>query len=106
MGTGDYRKGNNEREQKRYQKRERRFASSDPVVASDVDSHAVLDILDACVECGTAVRFGVTRDKSCWAIGVYVEGIQPYTEYVKVGEDINAYLHELAEWMRNGQGGG
>lgn len=45
---------------------------------------------------GGALRFGYTRDGGAYAIGVYGSG-DPFTEYVKPGDDINAYLQTLID---------
>jgi hypothetical protein len=103
MGYNDHL---DDRAKKRAVKRERNFPPPDKVVVSELDIHAALDLLDACLEFGNAVRIGFTRDKSVWAIGIYAEGDRHQTEYIKPGEDVNQYFHDLAAWMRNGSQGG
>lgn len=45
---------------------------------------------------GGALRFGYTRDGGAYAIGVYGDG-EPYTEYIKPGEDVNAVIRAIGE---------
>jgi hypothetical protein len=41
-----------------------------------------------------AIRLGYTRDGGAYAIGIYGDG-EPFTEYVRPGEDIDEYLRGL-----------
>lgn len=43
---------------------------------------------------GGALRLGYTRDLGAYSIGVYGDG-DPYTDYLRPGEDIDAYLERL-----------
>jgi hypothetical protein len=43
-----------------------------------------------------ALRFGYTRDGGAFSIGVYTAQ-EPFTDYIRPGEDIDAYLQELLE---------
>ena len=45
---------------------------------------------------GYAIRFGYTRDGGAFAIGIIGDG-EPYTDFVRPSEDIDAYLVGLAE---------
>jgi len=45
---------------------------------------------------GGALRFGYTRDGGSYAIGVLGDG-DPYTDYVRPTDDIDAYLESLIE---------
>lgn len=42
-----------------------------------------------------ALRFGYTRDGGAYAIGIVGDG-DPYTDFIRPGEDIDAYLVALA----------
>lgn len=49
---------------------------------------------------GGALRLGYTRDGGAYSIGIYGDG-EPYTEYVRPNEDIDAYLAALiGAWER------
>lgn len=96
MGAYDH---DNGRRAKRQIKRDRHSAPAAQVSAGDIDGGYLLRAVHACIVTGSAIRIGVTRDRTVWAIGVYVDGAEPTTEYVKPGEDINDYLGELAEWI-------
>jgi len=52
---------------------------------------------------GGAIRFGYTRDKGAFAIGIIGDG-EPYSEYVRLSEDIELYLSSLAEDFEDGSG--
>lgn len=45
---------------------------------------------------GGALRFGYTADGGAYALGIYGDGPQPYTEYVRPGEDIDGILAALS----------
>lgn len=45
---------------------------------------------------GGAIQFGYTRDGSAYVIRIVGDG-EPFNEYVRPTEDINAYLTGLAE---------
>jgi hypothetical protein len=45
---------------------------------------------------GGAIRFGYTRDGGAYAIGIMGDG-EPYTEYIRPSEDVDAYLKALLE---------
>jgi len=54
---------------------------------------------------GGALRLGYSRDGGAYSIGIYGDG-EPYTEYVRPQDDINAYLVRLAEDFGNVTGDG
>lgn len=45
---------------------------------------------------GGALRFGYTRDGGAYNIGIYGDG-EPYTEYIRPGEDIDQVLESIIE---------
>jgi hypothetical protein len=45
---------------------------------------------------GAAIRLGYTRDGGAYAIGFY-DGDDKHTEYIRPGEDIDAYLTGVIE---------
>jgi len=49
---------------------------------------------------GGALRFGYTSDGGAYSIGIYGDG-DPYTHYVRPGEDITQVLRELIEYFRS-----
>lgn len=69
--------------------------SREEVVVGSIDAQALLYALDSVLREGGAIRIGRTRDKGAWAIGVYGDGAEPYTEYVQGSEDINRYFNDL-----------
>lgn len=57
---------------------------------------ALSAVVVAVTEHGFAVRFGYTRDGGAFAVGVIGDG-DPYTEFIRPTEDIDAFLTELAD---------
>ena len=52
--------------------------------------------IEAITSNGYAVRLGYTRDGGAYAIGILGDG-DPFTEYVRPTEDLDAYLKTLIE---------
>lgn len=44
---------------------------------------------------GGALRLGYTADGGAYALGIYGDGPEPYTEYVRPSEDINSVLEQI-----------
>jgi hypothetical protein len=49
------------------------------------------ELTRAVTDAGCAVRFGTTRDGGALAVGYLGDG-EPYTEYIRPSEDLDAYL--------------
>lgn len=49
---------------------------------------------------GGALRFGYSRDGGAYAVGIYGDG-EPYTEFVRPGEDMDSFLEEVCELFAN-----
>lgn len=64
------------------------------------DPAKVLDVIQIISSKGGAIRFGYTRDGGAYAIGLYMGG-QGDTIYVRPSEDIDRYLSDLAEDLRD-----
>lgn len=84
---------------KRNRKRQRQAVAQTQVTVSDLDAETLYGVLHAILAKGGAIRFGRTRDGGAWAFGIYGDGTQPYTEYVRGGEDVNEYLQGLAAFF-------
>lgn len=93
MGAYDHQEGRGKR---RDDKRQRLSKQREEVVVGSIEPQALLYALDAVLREGGCLRIGRTRDGGAWAIGVYGDGAQPYTEYVQASEDINRYFNDLA----------
>lgn len=63
---------------------------------NDADAQRLKDAVVAVASAGCAIRFGYTRDRGAFAIGVVGDG-DPYTEYVRPSENIDLYLVGLFE---------
>lgn len=61
-----------------------------------LDANLLLQAVCNVSKHGGALRFGYTSDGGAFAIGIYGDG-DPYTDYVKPTEDLDAYFRELAE---------
>lgn len=58
----------------------------------------LLQVLEAAVAIGGAVRIGVSRDGGAYAFGIYGDG-EPYTEYVGASESVEEYLTNLRDYL-------
>lgn len=89
-------------EQKSAKKKQgRRFGvARDEAVAADwgkVDAEVIRRTIVAVCRAGGALRFGYTSDGGAFALGVYGDGPEPYTEYMRPGSDVAETLTELAQ---------
>ena len=79
----------------------RRFGiSREDQVASDwgkVDQAVVHRAIVAAARAGGALRFGYTADGGAFALGIYGDGDEPYTEYFRPNEDVAFALTEIAQ---------
>lgn len=62
-----------------------------------VDAEQLRSTVDVVTQTGGALRFGVTRDGGAYSIGIYGDGPEPYTVYVRPNEDLNEILAELEQ---------
>lgn len=64
-----------------------------------VDAIKLLHLVAIVASCGGAVRVGATRDGGAMAVGFYIDG-DSWTEYVRPGEDIDAFLEgAMQDWL-------
>jgi hypothetical protein len=68
---------------------------------SKLDGQRCIELIESIAVAGGAIRLGKTRDGGAYAIGVYGDGDQPYTDYLKPNESVIDYLSELAEVFRD-----
>lgn len=54
----------------------------------------LMGAISAVAQDNGAIRLGYTRDGGAYAVGIYGDG-EPFTEYIRPGEDINEYLEGL-----------
>lgn len=90
--------GNAARQSIAKQQREHRRRNRGAVDAADwgsADAQLLSDAIAAVTQHGYAIRFGYTRDGGAFAIGVIGDG-EPYTDYVRPNESVDAYLIGLA----------
>ena len=90
------------KEQKNAKTQSRRRVSggnSGPADWRNADPTILWETVSTVANNGGAIRFGYSRDGGAYAIGVYGDGDHPYTDYIRPGEDLNAYLQRLcANW--------
>ena len=68
---------------------------------SSVDAEAIRAAISALGSIGGALRYGYSRDGGAYAVGVYGLESQPYTDYLRPGDDVSAYLYGLADTARH-----
>lgn len=61
---------------------------------ASADGNLIVAAISAVSSTGGALRFGYTRDKGSYAIGILGDG-EPYTEYVRPTENLDEYLRGL-----------
>jgi len=62
-----------------------------------IDSEILKRTIVAVTRAGGALRFGYTTDHGAYALGIYGDGPEPYTEYFRPSEDLPYALTELAQ---------
>lgn len=72
----------------------------DPANWETVSADAIRDCIVQIGRIGGAVRFGYSRDGGAYSIGVYGLDTQPFTDYLRPGDDVQAYLDTLADQAR------
>ena len=90
--------GNAARESIAKQQREHRRknrGSSEPADWTTADPGLIADVVRNVTGAGAAVQFGYTRDGGSFVVRIVGDG-EPYNDYVRPTEDINAYLTALA----------
>lgn len=71
-----------------------------PSMAADwgkLDPEVLKRVIVAVTRAGGALRFGYTNDFGAYALGIYGDGPEPYTEYFRPTEDVADALAELAQ---------
>jgi hypothetical protein len=70
------------------------------------DGAHILGCIELITQNGGAIRLGKTRDGGCYSIGVYGDGQQPYTDYLRPGESLAEYFSDLATAFASGVAAG
>lgn len=73
------------------------YSSGHAANYAELDGQRVIELIEAIANAGGAVRLGKTRDGGAYAIGIYGDGDQPYTDYLKPSESVVDYLTELVD---------
>lgn len=90
---------NGARESKAAPKRQSVFTRQ-PADWSEVPADAIRDCIVQVSNMGGAVRFGYSRDGGAYSIGIYGMDIKPFTDYLRPGDDVQAYLDTMADQAR------
>lgn len=64
---------------------------------SILDGERVMRCIESITRYGGAIRLGKTRDGGAFAIGVYGDGAEPYTDYLRPTDDVTEYLDALVD---------
>jgi len=68
-----------------------------PADWGSVDAELLRRAIAAASGASGALRFGYTQDGGAYALGIYGDGPDPYTEYVRPGDDIEVMLTDIAD---------
>ena len=68
-----------------------------------IDGARLLRAIEVITANGGAIRLGKTRDGGAFAIGVYGDGNEPYTDYLRPTDDIIEYLETLVDAFQHAQ---
>jgi hypothetical protein len=71
-----------------------------PADWAEVSADSIRDCIVQIGAIGGAVRFGYSRDGGAYSIGVYGLETQPFTDYLRPGDDVAHYLDTLADDAR------
>jgi hypothetical protein len=74
---------------------------TEPADWASVDPEAIRAAISALGSIGGAIRYGYTRDGGAYAVGIYGLETTPYTDYLRPGDDVSAYLYGLADTARH-----
>lgn len=89
------------RETKKVQTSGRQFRPSTEItVTADwdrVDAEQLRSTVGAMTQAGGALRCGVTRDGGAYSLGIYGDGPEAYTVYVRPNENLDEVLAELEQ---------
>jgi len=85
------------REEKRLERQLRRSRERS-VSLDQIDWAQFALAVKAAASIDGALRIGLSRSGTAFAIGVYGDG-EPYTDFVEQGEDINEYFSDLQSYL-------
>lgn len=90
--------GNDKFEAEKRKAKPRKFKRETVVIAdwAKADAKKLLYAISCVTLHGGALRFGYTSDGGAYSVGIYGDG-DPYTEYIRPGEDIDQFLMDLAD---------
>lgn len=60
------------------------------------DAELIKAAIAAAATTGGALRFGYSRDKGAYAVGIY-DGGEPYTEFIRPAENIDQFLRQVEQ---------
>jgi len=78
-------------------RRRHHYQPAGPANYGGIDGARLLRAIEVITANGGAIRLGKTRDGGAFAIGVYGDGNEPYTDYLRPTDDIVEYLETLVD---------
>lgn len=86
-------------EEERLNKRRRHhfYAPAGQANYAELNAERLMRSVAIIAKNGGAVRFGHTRDGGAYAIGIYGDGSEPYTDYLRPTDDVIEYLESIAQ---------
>lgn len=94
----------NEEPTKSKPKRHHYYAPAGRANYMELDHRRIMQSIEIITANGGAIRFGKTRDGGAFAVGVYGDGGEPYTDYLRPNDDVAEYLETLVDAFQHGQG--
>jgi hypothetical protein len=67
-----------------------------PADWATADAELIKAAIAAAADTGGALRFGYSRDKGAYAVGIY-DGGEPYTEFIRPSESIDGFLRDVEQ---------
>lgn len=92
-------KNSHEESERTGKRRHHYYAPAGRADYTDIDAGRVMRAVEIITRNGGAIRLGKTRDGGAFAIGVYGDADEPYTDYLRPTDNILQYLEDLAESM-------
>lgn len=84
--------------ERRFQRTQKNLATAD---WGTVNPEVLRDTIATVALHGGALRLGYTSDGGAYAVGIYGDGPAAYTEYLRPDEEMEAFLHSIAEAFRD-----
>lgn len=91
------RKNQSEEDRLNGKRRHHYYAPAGTADYTSVDAGRIVRAIEIVTRNGGAIRFGKTRDGGAYAIGIYGDAPEPYTDYLRPTDNLLEYLETLAD---------